>query len=90
MLVSIENRSDTLVLLRLNSGVTRHLAPGEVAEVEPVEVKGNASIDRLAERRLISVDTGEAPAEAPGGEGGEAGESGEPAEAAPRARVRKR
>lgn len=85
MLVSIENLSDTLVLLRLNSGATRHLAPGEIAEVEPVEVKGNAAFDRLAERRLVAVLSDDEE-----GGGALAHEGGDEAEAEPRRRGRRR
>lgn len=59
MPVSIENRTDTRVLLRLNSGQNWYLGPGEALDVEPVEVKGNAWLQRLEERRLIAVDRGE-------------------------------
>jgi hypothetical protein len=62
MPVTIENQTATRVLLRLNSGRNWHLGPGEALEVEPVEVKGNAWIQRLEERRLIEVrrpETGE-------------------------------
>ena len=56
MTVIIENKSDERVLLRFNSGLTRHLAPGETLEnVEHVEVKGNARIKRLEERHVIAL-----------------------------------
>jgi hypothetical protein len=77
MPVSIENRTDTRVLLRLNSGQNWYLGPGEALDVEPVEVKGNAWLQRLEERRLIVLDRGEG-----GGEGGEGGEE-QPADAQP-------
>lgn len=80
MPVTIENRTDSRVLLRFNSGTTWHLGPHEVLEVENVEVKGNAGIQRLEERSLISVRSGDetARAEAPA-------EESEP-DAQPRAR----
>lgn len=56
MPVNIENQTGTRVLLRLNSGRNWHLGPGEALEVEPVEIKGNARIRRLEERRVISVE----------------------------------
>jgi len=58
MPVTIENRTDTRVLLRLNSGQNWYLGPGEALDVEPVEVKGNAWLQRLEERKLIVVDRG--------------------------------
>lgn len=67
MPVTITNQTAERVLLRFNSGATRHLGPGEVLEeVESVEVKGNARLASLAERRIISLDTGGA---STGGEG---------------------
>ncbi|HEX8692919.1 MAG TPA: hypothetical protein VF746_10895 [Longimicrobium sp.] len=83
MPVTIENRSDTRVLLRLNSGQNWYLGPGEALDVEPVEVKGNAWLQRLEERRLIAVDRGEGGEDGPreGGQGqqGEQGEQEQPA-----------
>jgi hypothetical protein len=75
MPVTIENQSGARVLLRLNSGRSWYLGPGEALEVEPVEVKGNAWIQHLRERRMISVDPPrtmeeEAPPSVPGGSGG--------------------
>lgn len=56
MNLSIENKSDQRVLLRFNSGLTRHLAPGETLEsVEPVEIKGNARVERLQARHVIAI-----------------------------------
>jgi hypothetical protein len=79
MPVTIENRSDTRVLLRLNSGQNWYLGPGEALDVEPVEVKGNAWLQRLEERRLIAVDRGEdSDAEPREGQQGEPAASGEP------------
>lgn len=55
MPVTIENKTDTRVLLRLNSGLSWHLGPHGALEVESVEIKGNASVARLEERGLIAV-----------------------------------
>lgn len=56
MSLAIENSSDRRVLVRFNSGRTRHLAPGEVVEpVEPAEVRGNDRIGRLEARRLVEI-----------------------------------
>lgn len=55
MPVTIENTTDTRVLLRLNSGRSWHLGPREALELESVEVKENAWIQRLEERGTIAV-----------------------------------
>lgn len=56
MHMTIVNRSDRQVLIRLRSGLTRILGPGEVADdLESVEVLGNARIAHLHERGLISI-----------------------------------
>lgn len=55
MPVTIENNTDTRVLLRLNSGLNWHLGPREALELESVEVKGNAWIRRLEERGQVAV-----------------------------------
>jgi|GEM_PF-3466856 len=71
MPVTIENKTDTRVLLRLNSGRSWHLGPHGTLEVESVEIKGNASVARLEERGQIAVRAATAGTEAPG-ENGEA------------------
>lgn len=59
MPVTITNQTAERVLLRFNSGATRHLGPREVLEdVENVEVKDNARLLSLAERRIIALDAG--------------------------------
>lgn len=62
----IINQTEDRVLLRFNSGLTRTMGPHEVLEVEHVEVKGNARIQRLAERRRIAIQAAE-PQKAEGG-----------------------
>lgn len=60
MAVTITNQTRERVLLRFNSGATRHLAPGEVLEgVEHVEVKGNTRVLSLHERRIILLERDE-------------------------------
>jgi hypothetical protein len=57
MPVIIQNRTDRRVLLRFNSGLTRHLTPGEVLRgVEHVEVKGNAWLGHLEKKHVIALD----------------------------------
>lgn len=56
MPVTIQNTSAHRIVLRLNSGRTRHLPPGtEASEVPDTEVRGNAHIQRLKDRRAVSV-----------------------------------
>ncbi|NNG15168.1 MAG: hypothetical protein HKM89_01720 [Gemmatimonadales bacterium] len=56
MSLTIKNESEGRVLLRFNSGLTRHLAPGEVVEgVEEVEVKGNRRIKSLEDKHLVAL-----------------------------------
>lgn len=72
MPLTITNESDERVLLRFNSGSTHHLAPGEVLkEVEHAQVKGNARIHGLAERRLIRLAEADAAPAEPEKEGGD-------------------
>ncbi|HEX2190184.1 MAG TPA: hypothetical protein VHG51_14855 [Longimicrobiaceae bacterium] len=88
MPLTITNESDASVLVRFNSGTTHRLAPGEtLKEVEHAQVKGNARIRSLADRRLIRMaEAGEAePAEEEEqdeGTGGAEAEAGEAPSAA--------
>jgi len=53
---TIENTSPHRVVLRLNSGRTRHLPPDtDVSGVPDAEVRGNTHIQRLQDRRAIFV-----------------------------------
>ena len=53
----VTNRSSAPVLLRLRSGPTLHLAPGEhSASLHSAEVMRNPRIESLRERRLVDVD----------------------------------
>lgn len=57
MEMKVTNRSDRQVLLRLRSGMTRTLAPGDVVEkLEAVEVLGNARIDHLVAGGFVSIE----------------------------------
>lgn len=61
MPLTIQNKTNRQVLLRLNSGRTHHLGPGQALEdVEPVEVK-NRRIKVLQERHLIDIIDADAP-----------------------------
>lgn len=56
MPVKIENLTNRLVLLRLNSGQTLHLSPRETSEeVRETEVMSNVKVQKLEGRRVISV-----------------------------------
>ena len=56
MSVEIENKTSGRVLLRFKSGLTRRLGPGErLRDVDRLEVKGNAWLRHLEDRRAIAV-----------------------------------
>lgn len=56
MSINIENKTDRRVLIRLNSGKTEHMAPGQTLEnVMDVEVKGNRKLEKLEARRVVEV-----------------------------------
>lgn len=60
MSVKIVNRSKQLLVIPLNSGATLHLAPGEEAiGIEPIEVKKNPTIEKLAQKNWLLVAEGE-------------------------------
>lgn len=59
---TIHNKTDQRVLLRFNSGLTRHLAPHETLEgVEHVEVKANERLRALEARHVIALYEAGAP-----------------------------
>lgn len=56
MSVKIENLTNRPVLLRLNSGQTLHLAPSTTSiEIMDTEVKSNSKVQKLQERRVITL-----------------------------------
>lgn len=56
MATNITNRSRQLLVVTLNSGATVHLAPGEEAVgIDPVEVKNNASLHKMAQKGWIAL-----------------------------------
>lgn len=62
MPINMTNRSKQLLVIPLNSGATVHLAPGEETGVDPIEVKNNAAVEKMAQRGWLSVaETDEAP-----------------------------
>jgi len=58
MHVKIENLSKRLVLLRLNSGETLHLAPRKTSsEIEEVEINNNPKFQKLEALQIIAKKT---------------------------------
>lgn len=56
MPVTIENKTDRRMMVRLNSGRTRHLGPGEVLKrVIEGEINGNRELEKLEERRVLGL-----------------------------------
>lgn len=56
MVGAIENRSNRLVSIRLNTGQTRHIPPGgSLSGIMEVEVKHNAMVRKLIDRRIIAL-----------------------------------
>lgn len=56
MATSIINRSKQLLVVPLNSGSTIHLAPGEEASgIDPIEVKNNATVQKLAQKGWVAL-----------------------------------
>ncbi|MFH1217134.1 MAG: hypothetical protein V1706_11600 [Pseudomonadota bacterium] len=56
MPVTIRNNMERPVMLRLNSGHTRYLAPGQTsAEIVDTEILHNGKLLRLAMRDIIAV-----------------------------------
>jgi hypothetical protein len=54
MAFNIANRSRQLLVVPLNSGATVHLAPGEeTSGVDPIEVKNNATIQKMAQKGWV-------------------------------------
>jgi hypothetical protein len=57
MASKVTNLSRNVVLVRLASGGTVHLGPGEqIDELADAEVKGNQRVQELVERRLLAVE----------------------------------
>jgi len=58
MSVTIENCSDKVVTVRFNNQVSKHLAPGQkLADIASSLVAGNELINKLQERKLITMIT---------------------------------
>ncbi|MGA1870569.1 MAG: hypothetical protein ACMUJM_18695 [bacterium] len=56
MSVFIENLTNRLVLLRLNSGQTLHLAPrASSREIPDIEVRKNLKVQKLLDRHIIAL-----------------------------------
>jgi hypothetical protein len=86
MAVTVTNVSDMVLLIRLRTGGSVHLRPGErTGELAGAEVYHNPRVDTLVERHLVRIDdVAAAPTEAT-----EATASGETTEAAEPAKPRR-
>jgi hypothetical protein len=52
----IQNRSDDLLVIQLNTGRAVHLAPGGSSEVGDLEISGNEKINKLTRAKIIAVE----------------------------------
>ena len=60
MAASIKNLTPRLLYVSLNTGLTLRLSPRAASSgIDEVQVKGNAHIEKLLSRRMISVEYGE-------------------------------
>lgn len=58
MQVTIKNQAGRLLICKLNSGRTIHLAPMETSEpIDHLEVNGNQRVDTLARAGLVAIVT---------------------------------
>jgi hypothetical protein len=55
---TVENKSQRMVLLRLNSGNTLFIGSGMTLEVPALELERNRLVEKLLERRIILVHDG--------------------------------
>lgn len=86
MAVTVTNVSGMVLLIRLRSGRSLHLAPGEpTGELADAEVMDNPRVDTLVERGLVRID----PLAAPPAEPSDTTEAAQTAEAAEPAKPRR-
>ena len=52
----IQNRSDDLLVIQLNTGRSIHLAPGDSSQVGDLEISGNEKINKLTRAKVIAVE----------------------------------
>jgi hypothetical protein len=52
----IQSRSNSLLILQLNTGNTIHLAPGESAPVSDLEISGNEKINKLRRSGIVAIE----------------------------------
>jgi hypothetical protein len=55
MQYEIQNLTERLVSVHCNSGKTCHLPPGSKYEVPEQEIAGNASVEKLLDRKVIAA-----------------------------------
>lgn len=76
MAFQITNKSSDVILVRLSSGSTLHLAAGEQSpELEDADVRNNLRIEPLVQRNLIAVED-VTPSEKPSGSAAKRSRSG--------------
>lgn len=76
MASQITNKSSGVILVRLRSGGTLHLAAGEQSpELEDVDVQNNPRLESLLQRNLITVEDVTSP-EKPSGSAAKRSRSG--------------
>lgn len=81
MASQITNKSSGLILVRLRSGATLHLAAGEKSpELEDADVRDNPRLESLLQRNLIAVEE-LTPADKPSGSAAKRSRSGSSASA---------
>jgi hypothetical protein len=51
----VQSRSNSLLIIRLNTGNTIHLAPGQEVPVSEYEITGNEKINKLRRSGAVAV-----------------------------------
>jgi hypothetical protein len=65
MIYKIRNTAARPVSLHLNSGRTVHLSPGLELDLDEVEIINNHMLDKLRDKKLLSLVTGAKAGESP-------------------------
>jgi hypothetical protein len=84
MALTVTNVSGMVLLIRLRSGDSLHLGPGErTGELADAEVRDNPRVDTLVERGLVRIgDVAAAPADTAPAESTESADAAAPTETA--------
>ena len=89
MAVTIRNLTSSPIYVPLHSGENLRLSPsGTSGSVDEVEVKGNATVEKLLKQRMIAVES--AAAASGGAKADAAGADGDTADSETRSRTRKK